>query len=42
MEVAPAALRVIVGPPEETGICAWEVVGPVAAPGRGPEDAPVG
>jgi len=28
-EVAPAALRVIVGPPEATGICAWEVVGPV-------------
>jgi diacylglycerol kinase (ATP) len=28
-EVAPAALRMIVGPPEETGICAWEVVGPV-------------
>jgi YegS/Rv2252/BmrU family lipid kinase len=31
-EVAPAALRVIVGPPEATGICAWEVVGPVARP----------
>ena len=30
-EVAPAALRVIVGPPEETGICAWEVVGPVSS-----------
>jgi YegS/Rv2252/BmrU family lipid kinase len=29
--IAPAALRVIVGPPEESGICAWEVVGPVAA-----------
>jgi YegS/Rv2252/BmrU family lipid kinase len=29
MEVAPAALRVIVGPPDETGIRAWEVVGPV-------------
>jgi len=29
--VAPAALKVIVGPPEETGICAWEVVGPVNA-----------
>jgi diacylglycerol kinase (ATP) len=29
VQVAPAALRVIVGPPEETGICAWEVVGPV-------------
>ncbi|HEY6353745.1 MAG TPA: diacylglycerol kinase family protein [Burkholderiaceae bacterium] len=28
-EVAPAALRVIVGPPDSTGICAWEVVGPV-------------
>jgi YegS/Rv2252/BmrU family lipid kinase len=28
-QVAPAALRVIVGPPEETGICAWEVVGAV-------------
>lgn len=28
-DVAPAALRVIVGPPETTGICAWEVVGPV-------------
>jgi YegS/Rv2252/BmrU family lipid kinase len=28
-EVAAAALRVIVGPPEATGICAWEVVGPV-------------
>jgi diacylglycerol kinase (ATP) len=28
-EVAPAALHVIVGPPEETGIQAWEVVGPV-------------
>ncbi|MBV9543157.1 MAG: diacylglycerol kinase family lipid kinase [Chloroflexi bacterium] len=27
--VAPAALRVITGPPEETGIRAWEVVGPV-------------
>ena len=30
-EVAPAALRVIVGPPEETGICAWEVVGTVSS-----------
>lgn len=30
-QIAPAALRVIVGPPEESGICAWEVVGPVAA-----------
>jgi diacylglycerol kinase (ATP) len=28
-DIAPAALRVIVGPPEDTGICAWEVVGPV-------------
>lgn len=28
-EVAPAALHIIVGPPEETGIRAWEVVGPV-------------
>jgi diacylglycerol kinase (ATP) len=28
-EVAASALRVIVGPPEESGICAWEVVGPV-------------
>jgi diacylglycerol kinase (ATP) len=28
-EVAPAALRVVVGPPAETGIRAWEVVGPV-------------
>jgi diacylglycerol kinase (ATP) len=27
-EVAAAALRVIVGPPDESGICAWEVVGP--------------
>ena len=30
-EVAPAALRVIVGPPDETGIRAWDVVGPVNA-----------
>ena len=30
-QIAPAALRVIIGPPEESGICAWEVVGPVAA-----------
>jgi diacylglycerol kinase (ATP) len=29
-EVAPAALKVVVGPPEESGIRAWEVVGPVA------------
>ena len=28
-EVAPAVLRVIVGPSEETGIRAWEVVGSV-------------
>jgi diacylglycerol kinase family enzyme len=28
-EVVPGALRVIVGPPDETGIRAWEVVGPV-------------
>ena len=28
-EVAPAALRVIVGPPDATGIRAWDVVGPV-------------
>jgi diacylglycerol kinase family enzyme len=27
--VAPGALRVIVGPPDESGIRAWEVVGPV-------------
>jgi YegS/Rv2252/BmrU family lipid kinase len=33
-QAAPAALRVIVGPPEDSGICAWEVVGPV-----GPTDA---
>jgi len=31
VHAAPAALRVVVGPPEETGICAWEVVGPVGA-----------
>jgi diacylglycerol kinase (ATP) len=30
-EVAPAALRVIVCPPDETGIRAWDVVGPVGA-----------
>ncbi len=29
-EVAPAALRVIVGPPDETGIRAWDVLGPVS------------
>jgi diacylglycerol kinase (ATP) len=28
-EAAPAALRVITGPPDETGIRPWEVVGPV-------------
>lgn len=28
-EVAPSALQVIVGPPDETGIRAWDVVGPV-------------
>jgi diacylglycerol kinase (ATP) len=33
MGIAPAALRVIVGPPESSGICAWEVVGPVETPG---------
>jgi diacylglycerol kinase (ATP) len=37
-EVAPAALRVIVGPPDETGIRAWDVVGPVSPdpPGNDP------
>lgn len=29
--IAPAALRVITGPPDETGIRAWDVVGPVNA-----------
>jgi YegS/Rv2252/BmrU family lipid kinase len=29
VEVAPAALRVVVGSPEQSGICAWQVVGPV-------------
>jgi YegS/Rv2252/BmrU family lipid kinase len=29
VRAAPAALRVVVGPPDESGICAWEVVGPV-------------
>lgn len=28
-DVVPAALRVVVGPPEQTGISAWEVVGAV-------------
>jgi diacylglycerol kinase family enzyme len=37
-EVAPAALRVIVGPPNETGIRAWEVVGPVPSPAPARED----
>jgi len=36
-EVAPAALRVVVGPPESSGICAWHVVGDVPA---ADEDAP--
>jgi diacylglycerol kinase (ATP) len=31
LEVAAAALRVIVGPPDETGLRAWDVVGPVAS-----------
>lgn len=31
IHIAAAALKVIVGPPEETGICAWQVVGPVEA-----------
>jgi len=34
IEVAPAALRVIVGPPNETGIRSWDVVGPVDAPSK--------
>jgi diacylglycerol kinase (ATP) len=34
-EVAAAALRVVVGPPDDTGIRAWEVVGPVTP---APED----
>jgi hypothetical protein len=29
MEVAPAALRVNVGPPESSAMCAWQVVGPL-------------
>jgi YegS/Rv2252/BmrU family lipid kinase len=29
--VAPAAVRVVVGPQDESGLCAWEVVGPVAS-----------
>ena len=35
-EAASAALRVIVGPPDETGIRAWEVVGPVASDASDP------
>ena len=31
VHAAPAALRVVTGPPNETGICAWEVVGPVGS-----------
>jgi len=31
LRVAPAAVRVVVGPPDASGICAWEVVGPVGA-----------
>jgi diacylglycerol kinase family enzyme len=27
LDIAPAALRVIVGPLEGSGICAWQVVG---------------
>jgi diacylglycerol kinase (ATP) len=34
IRAAPAALRVVVGPPDESGIRAWEVVGPVV-----PDDA---
>jgi YegS C-terminal NAD kinase beta sandwich-like domain len=30
-QIEPAALRLIVRPSEESGICAWAVVGPVAA-----------
>ena len=33
-DVAPAALKVIVGPPEESGIRAWQVVGPVPPTGQ--------
>jgi YegS/Rv2252/BmrU family lipid kinase len=33
VHVAPAALRVVVGPPDESGIRAWQVVGPVPAVG---------
>jgi hypothetical protein len=29
LQAAPAALRVITGPPDASGILAWEVVGPV-------------
>jgi YegS/Rv2252/BmrU family lipid kinase len=31
VHIAPGALRVVVGPPDEAGICAWQVVGPVAS-----------
>jgi YegS/Rv2252/BmrU family lipid kinase len=31
VHVAPAALRVVVGPQDQSGICAWQVVGPVAS-----------
>jgi YegS/Rv2252/BmrU family lipid kinase len=33
VHVAPGALRVITGPPDESGIRAWEVVGPVGPVG---------
>ena len=29
MEIAPGALKVVVGPPDSSGICAWDVVGTV-------------
>ena len=29
MDVVAGALKVIVGPPESSGICAWDVVGPI-------------
>jgi hypothetical protein len=29
VRAAPAALRVVTGPPDEAGLRAWEVVGPV-------------
>ena len=31
MDVVPGALKVIVGPPQSSGICAWDVVGPIPA-----------